>query len=404
MKFRFNISSKKYTLIGLFFLLTLCSVKAQTTYTWIGETSTSWSESSNWSPTGVPDTVDHVIIQTGSTHDPLLDGSKKVANFTMNSGSVSMGASYTITITGEARFLGGALTGNGFVKSNNNAYTLFQGTAFDPEVDMRSRTILLKGSTFYNDVRLNLTSNATGLEAGIGGNTFEKDLYLTISGGGASLYFHQSADDIFKGDIYLSSSSSGSIVFGKSSGGGQGTLEGVFKSLGTGLGSTSLYLYNFAQQGTLNTADKNRITSGNGNSNIFIGRTGTTGQYACTFGSQVTLQAGDIVLKKVHFQDTTSLTKIWVHNRPDGIGGNTFEKALYLRNTQTGTLYFHQSADDIFKGDIYLSSSSSGSIVFGKSSGGGQGTLEGVFKSLGTGLGSTYTSINLLSLNLFLKT
>lgn len=106
--------------------------------TWAGGTSTDWATGSNWDGCtgagGVPATTDSVIIQTGTTYAPTLTTSVTIAGLTVNSGTLTMGASGALTINGNVTLAGGtlnagsdsiSLTGNW----TNNGGTFTQGTS-----------------------------------------------------------------------------------------------------------------------------------------------------------------------------------------------------------------------------------------------------------------------------------
>jgi hypothetical protein len=77
----------KYILF-IIILIAASSNSFATSYTWVG-TSSSWNLSSNWSPSGIPDSADNVTIGSG-TYSPLLDGNKKITNLTLSSKTIGM--------------------------------------------------------------------------------------------------------------------------------------------------------------------------------------------------------------------------------------------------------------------------------------------------------------------------
>ena len=77
----------KYILF-IIILIAVSSSSFATSYTWIGTTS-SWNLSSNWSPSGIPDSADFVTISSG-TNGPLLDGNRKITNLTLSSKSLEL--------------------------------------------------------------------------------------------------------------------------------------------------------------------------------------------------------------------------------------------------------------------------------------------------------------------------
>jgi hypothetical protein len=77
----------KYILF-IFILIAASSSSFATSYTWVGTTS-SWNLSSNWSPSGIPDSADNVTISSG-TNGPLLDGNRKITNLTLSSKTIGL--------------------------------------------------------------------------------------------------------------------------------------------------------------------------------------------------------------------------------------------------------------------------------------------------------------------------
>jgi hypothetical protein len=80
---------------------------SQTTYTWIGGSST-WQNPSNWTPNGVPGNLDNAIINSGTITN---DDSVTVAGLSQNGGTIT--GSGDITIGDAFTFSGGTHTGTG---------------------------------------------------------------------------------------------------------------------------------------------------------------------------------------------------------------------------------------------------------------------------------------------------
>ncbi|MEI6884875.1 MAG: T9SS type A sorting domain-containing protein [Bacteroidota bacterium] len=70
------------------------------TYTWAGGSSTVWGTSTNWSPSGVPADVSHVIIPDASTtpNDPVLPSGVTINTLSIENGGVLIMGSETLTI------------------------------------------------------------------------------------------------------------------------------------------------------------------------------------------------------------------------------------------------------------------------------------------------------------------
>lgn len=85
-----------------------CTVlpSSATDYTWIGgANTTSWTDACNWSPKGVPTSVDNVIFNSNSTYLLNITDSRTVNNFTLNgTGNFNMSATGVLTINGNVTY------------------------------------------------------------------------------------------------------------------------------------------------------------------------------------------------------------------------------------------------------------------------------------------------------------
>ncbi|MEP7171472.1 MAG: hypothetical protein ABI855_19030, partial [Bacteroidota bacterium] len=85
---------------------------AGVSYTWTGTANTNWSNSSNWSPSGIPGAGDNVTIAGGANTIALT------ANITINNITVNTGASinlhgFTLTSAGTSAFNNGTISNSG---------------------------------------------------------------------------------------------------------------------------------------------------------------------------------------------------------------------------------------------------------------------------------------------------
>lgn len=80
------------------------------TYTWTGGAgSTLWTAANNWSPAGVPGTIDNVIINSAPTSLLNITDCRQVKDFTINgTGNFNMSSTGTLTITGNITYGGTA--------------------------------------------------------------------------------------------------------------------------------------------------------------------------------------------------------------------------------------------------------------------------------------------------------
>lgn len=68
--------------------------------TWTGATSSDWSEASNWTPSGVPDITDNVVINSPIIQ-PFISSNVIVNNLNIDNATLTIGDSDTLTINGD---------------------------------------------------------------------------------------------------------------------------------------------------------------------------------------------------------------------------------------------------------------------------------------------------------------
>jgi hypothetical protein len=75
-------------------------------YTWTGATDSSWGTTTNWSPSGVPNIADDVLIDPANYSTALvMTDSRTVTNFTVqNSGAFTMNSSASLTVSGNFNY------------------------------------------------------------------------------------------------------------------------------------------------------------------------------------------------------------------------------------------------------------------------------------------------------------
>src|ERR1700733_8886669 len=75
------------------------SIKAQTSYTWNGSVSTNWNVAGNWTPNGIPGTLDNVKVVT-ATNNCKLSANTGVWHVNLSSGTLDLGGN-TLTVGGD---------------------------------------------------------------------------------------------------------------------------------------------------------------------------------------------------------------------------------------------------------------------------------------------------------------
>ncbi|MBL0339516.1 MAG: hypothetical protein IPP71_00480 [Bacteroidetes bacterium] len=155
----------KYIFLTLL-LITLFYQSFATSYSWTGNSGTSWSNSGSWSPSGVPDSTSNVTI-VSATNAPVMDQNRKVSAFTLTSGTLDLN-SYTLTITGNSTFSSGTIS-NGLLKPSGSLCH-FGGTTFNAKIKASCAYFHMNGGTFNNPVEL--ISAGTSSTSGAGGSVF----------------------------------------------------------------------------------------------------------------------------------------------------------------------------------------------------------------------------------------
>ena len=93
--------------LTLVLVFSQANTTAQTTYTWNGSVSTNWNLGANWTPVGIPNPADHVIL-VAAPNNPILSGNTTIENLTMTSGVLSLGG-FTLNAEGVQVFTAGHL-------------------------------------------------------------------------------------------------------------------------------------------------------------------------------------------------------------------------------------------------------------------------------------------------------
>ncbi|NMH24722.1 YDG domain-containing protein [Flavobacterium solisilvae] len=76
-----------------------------TTYTWTGANSSSWANAGNWSPSGVPSSVDNIVISSTGTNMLNITDCRTVKDFTLSgTGAFTASATGVFTINGNVSY------------------------------------------------------------------------------------------------------------------------------------------------------------------------------------------------------------------------------------------------------------------------------------------------------------
>lgn len=354
-----------FGLMIMFALSTTC-LKA-TSYVWNGSISTSWGETNNWTPAGIPDLGDDVTI-SNQTNNPVLEEISGLNNFTMTSGTLNLDG-FTLVLYGEASFDGGSISnGNLSIQGTAN----FSGTTINVGITGTATSLQFNGSTFNNPV--NITSNSSAEVISDGGNTFNSTFSLTNSGS-ANVTLCNVNPDTYKDDVTftntgsalilashtaLSNSYQGNITLGSSGSslgvrlgqnGGTSTLSTTKNLLiaGSGFSVGDLRLRNLTQSGS--TAQSLTLT---GTAAIYI-------ESGVTFNGNITVASPQVFLNGATFAGTSDIEKTG-NTSNQSLGGNTFTGDATISNSGSGDFILGVSNPDTFNSTSNFSNTGSGTL------------------------------------------
>ncbi|MFH0893231.1 MAG: T9SS type A sorting domain-containing protein [Bacteroidota bacterium] len=280
--------------------------------------------------------------------------------FGQNTGTSTLAAGKTVTISGSG-FTAGGLYFRNFTQNGATAQSLTltgtatlylqTGSTWDGDVSFTAPSVRTDGST-YNGTA-SFTKTGTLNDAGVGGNTFNSDLDINVTGSGY-ITISGTGNDAFNGNITVSSTGGG-VRFSQ----GTGTsilASGQTIAIGAGgFSAGGLYIRNFTQSGS--TAQSLLLT---GTASLYL-QTGTI------WTADVDFTSPSLYLNGSTYNGTTLLTKTGTTN-DGGTGGNTFDRELELIVTGTGYLQIGGAGNDIFNRDVIINSTGGG-IRFSQNAG-----------------------------------
>ncbi len=359
---------KIYQIHVLFFVFAFffggISVAHATNYSWNGAISTEWGNPSNWTPAGVPGTLDNVTINSAATNQPVWEENPGIQNLTLTNGTLNM-AGFTMTVTGTCLFNGGTVT-NGTLLMTGASVT-FTNTTFNANVQYTGNRFLLNGGTFNGTVNLSKTggtndicnggctfnssvvlSNSTAFYIYLENttaSTYNQTLNLRALGNGVIYAARTAAGTHYNGNVTVNSTGTGGVRFGQN--GGTSTLaSGKTMVVGAdGFTNGELDIRGLTQSGTA------QITlTGTASGRVRFEQNSTfTGKVTCTFPF--------VHLSGSTFNDTLRVTKNGNGNIA-GNGGCTFNAPVYIVKTNSGNIQFAAVTPDIFNYDLYLDDNS----------------------------------------------
>lgn len=300
--------------------------------------------------------------------------------FGQSTGTCILDAGKTIGIG--SNFSAGSLYLRNFTQNGSTAQTMntFSGTSilylqagsvFNGDVDFAAPQLYLNGSTYNGNTQL--SKNGATNNNGSGGNTFNGITTLTNSGTGYLLTANTSADifnntlniisqsagaihlgyaagtSLFNEDIYVNSSSTGSIQFSASN--GYSTLANGKRLFvgGSGFGSGTLLLRHFTQTGT--TAQNLTLT---GTAIATVGP-------VSVFNAAIDLTSPQVNLNGATFNGISTIQKTGAGNNTS-TGNNVFNASATISNSGTGTFSLATTTADDFNADALFIQTGSGAL------------------------------------------
>jgi hypothetical protein len=363
-------------------LLFLQFANAQTSYTWNGSLTSSWNAAGNWTPNGIPASLDNVTIVTGS-HTCQLNTTTTISNFTLTSGTLDMGGD-TLTTGTAATFSSGTVQNGTFLMPAATTVT-FGNSAVTMNciVTITSAAITLKNTTFQK--ALTITKTGSSNDASSGGNIFNGTLTATNTGSGylmfgngngdqfnaaatfnntgtSSIYAaYNSAGNTFNNNIVVSSSNGGGILFCNGSNTAAATLSsGYTITIGSGgFSAGTLGLRQFNQSGA--TVQSLSLS----------GTAGLTIGPSSVFGGNFTASSPALLLNGGTFNGTTNLTKTG-SSGDFGVGGNTYNGACDITNSGSSYLVMGNTNPDIWNSTVTFTDNGSERLLPAWASAGNQ--------------------------------
>ena len=365
------------------------SIKAQTAYTWNGSVSTNWNVAGNWTPNGIPGTLDNVKVVTAANNCQLT-ANTSISTINLASGTLDLGG-FTLTAGGTTAQFSAGTVQNGTINVSGATSTVFGNgpVTMNCVTNITSGTITFKNTTFQGAT--SITKTGTSNDASSGGNIFNGLAVFTNTGSGylmlgngnpdqfnSSATFNNtgtanliiannSTGNVFNGTvtfnnsttsnngIYIGQNSSSitfndSIVVTSTSGTGvqfdaSGTCTsslaaGQIISVGTaGFSAGTLLLRQFTQ--TAATTQNIILT---GTANLTIGP-------SATFGGNITATSPTFFLNGCTFNGTTNLTKTGTSGDFNS-GGNIFNGVSAITNSGSSYWVLGNSSPDIWNTDV----------------------------------------------------
>lgn len=331
----------------------------------------------------------NIVVSSTSGGGVQFCGGNTLATAVLSSG-------FTLSI-GAGGFSAGVLSLRQFTQSGSTPVSIAATGAaqielgpyskFDGVITVTAPNIYSSNSIFNSNVIFTKT-DGTKNNPSSGGNTFNGTLtvnYYSTSGTGY-WSFANGAPDIYNDDVYSNNNSLNRIIFGHNSTGNQFNGNLYVTQIGSSIGTALTWGYG---SGTTMAAGKTIFIGGagfntgyfyiqgltqNGSTAMNLTTTGTSSVYVgvgvsynpSIIGGDFTVVAPDIYLKGSTFNSPASFTKTGGTQNNNSGYLNQFNSTCSI-NQQSNTGYFMlgYNSNDLFNGDIILTSTGTGGIYLG---------------------------------------
>jgi len=304
------------------------------------------------------------LSNTGSALGIRFAQGSATANFTMRANSQISTGAFSTGELGLRRFIHEGGSPLSLTTTGNSLVVLGPSSSFGSTTEITAPRVQLNGTSFAQDMRITKTGPQDDI--GLGGNTVNGAAFISHSGSGylmtgsaapdmfngtvtvnntseGIIYLaHNSAGNIFKGDVILNSSGSSLGVYISTGATGGVVMEAgaVLRTGASGFSAGELRLSNFVQNGN---ATWPSLTFTN-NSGLRIGTGAVLNANFSASASRLYLDGGT-------FNGNTTLEKTGAFV-DESVGGNTFNGPATLRNSGTGTFSLCHSNTDTFNAPV----------------------------------------------------
>ena len=196
---------------------------------WVSSSASNWNNSSNWSWTSggtggapVPCEQNDVYFDLNGLGNCNLDINASIHSISVSgyTSTIEM-AGYTLTAAGDVNntFTSGIIDNSGSsiltINSTGTAYSTFNGTTFNTEINSTSPQLTIQNSTFNNPVTIE--KNGNGNNTSLGGNTFNDHVIISSTGAGY-LSLGNGSNSTINGNLTINHSGAHTLTLAQNSG------------------------------------------------------------------------------------------------------------------------------------------------------------------------------------------